>query len=98
MVNLGFGGNESVRCEGCGTEIPAFLDACPYCQGEDEGDETLPCPSCGAEIHEDSQQCPVCDDWVRVTVPRSRARFSTGVIALVLTLLAIAFFLRLVGR
>ncbi|MCA9319133.1 MAG: hypothetical protein KDB53_00290 [Planctomycetes bacterium] len=67
MVDLQFdedGG--SVSCEGCGTEIPAFLEGCPYC--EDEGDDTLPCPSCGQDVHEDSQQCPHCGAYVTMRV------------------------------
>ena len=52
---------ESIVCETCGTELPAFLDACPYC---DDDDVTQPCPSCGADIHYESEQCPACGDWV----------------------------------
>ncbi|HGY91185.1 MAG TPA: hypothetical protein ENK43_08450 [Planctomycetes bacterium] len=64
MVNIEFDpdGEGPILCEGCGTELPAFLDHCPYC--DDEDSDQLPCPECGAMIHEDSEQCPRCKAWV----------------------------------
>lgn len=94
VVELGFGEDGPVICEGCGTELPPFLDGCPYCDGDDEGDDTLPCPACGAEISDLSEQCAVCGAWITPRVPGRRpARVGVWVVvaAIVLLLLALAF-------
>ena len=91
MVEFGFEENEgSVVCEGCGTEIPAFLDGCPYCAGAaGDDDATLPCPSCGADIHELSQQCPVCGAWVKMGAGAVRSRLGWAVAVVVILLLVV---------
>lgn len=92
MVELGFGGDEAMTCEGCGTELPAFLDECPYCAEKDaEGDDTLPCPECGAEISDLAEQCPSCGAWVTTKVPRKGLSFLT-VMAIIMTLLMLLVF------
>lgn len=94
MVEMGFGGDDAVVCEGCGVELPAFLDECPYCSGDDEDDQTLPCPDCGAQIFELSEQCPVCGAWVsmRVSKKSSGSRF-TGLAGRLLVLGLILLFI-----
>ncbi|MEZ6196440.1 MAG: hypothetical protein R3F20_12045 [Planctomycetota bacterium] len=95
-----FDPDEPVRCEGCGEELPAFLDACPYCDGEDEegdvGVETLACPECGVQLYEEAQQCFACGAWVtlRVGEPARRRRLMLLVAAalvVILTVLAVLF-------
>lgn len=89
MVELNLGGDDdAIVCEGCGAELPAFLDGCPYCDDGEEAPEetTLPCPECGVEIHEDSERCPVCGAWV-VMGSRRGGRGARWVVALLILLL-----------
>ena len=90
MVGVEFDENENMTCEGCGAELPAFLDGCPYCD-EELAEETMPCPHCGGQIHEDSQQCPICGDYVSMKlVGKQRDR------RLVYILLAIVLFIAVI--
>ena len=93
MVDLEFQeGDESVECASCGADLPAFLDGCPYCDGDQaEDDDLLNCSACGAEIYGDSVQCPVCGAYATPRVqgrgrPMSRILVFVAV-ALVLILL-----------
>ena len=87
--------DESFRCEGCGTVIPAFIDACPYCEEEDA---TAFCPECGAEVHVESQHCLACDAYItpsagRIT-KRAGARGTLIIILLIFALLTVWVALR----
>ena len=95
MVDIGFDDNaDSFLCEGCGAELPAFLDDCPYCSHADDDDQTSACPSCGAEIYDDAQRCSQCGDWVTVKVEGGHT-FSTGAGKVVLLLVIVALVLYL---
>lgn len=82
--------DDPVPCEGCGTLIPPFLPACPYCDGDDA---TAYCPRCGEEIHVESQQCSACKAWITPTTKPPAVRPAGGrrrlwiVVALLLALI-----------
>ena len=73
QMNFDAGDDAPIVCEGCGTELPPFLDGCPYC--DDASDfyetETAACPECGATIEVDVSSCPVCNRWVKGRVGRT---------------------------
>ena len=94
MVEMRFDGDdEVVTCEGCGTELPGFLDGCPCCSEEEgEEDQTLPCPGCGAAIYEDAEQCPFCGDWVTMGVGKSSSGRLSVIIVILLVILALLFY------
>lgn len=97
MVDVEFdGGGGNIICEGCGTELPAFLDGCPYCSGDEEFDDDpqssdAPCPSCGALIYEDSERCAICGAYVSMRVPTSKSSGSRMVTIIVIVLLVLSF-------
>ncbi|MEE9390893.1 MAG: hypothetical protein V3W41_00130 [Planctomycetota bacterium] len=93
MVNLSFDDEaDNITCEGCGSEIPAFLDGCPYCDDESGEGDTLPCPSCGAEIYDTSEKCAICGAWVTMGHPKRSSSRSWGLwLILLMVVLFIAF-------
>ncbi len=96
MVDVHFDDSDgSITCEGCGSELPAFLDECPYCTGDDEGvqEETeAPCPSCGAMIYDDSERCAICGAYVSMGLGGKGRGSSTWIVIVVLVLVALILF------
>ena len=107
MVDVHFdGSDEPIVCEGCGTELPAFLDACPYCSktdeyesDDDDGGTDAPCPSCGALIYDDSERCAICGAWVSMRVPsqKSGMRSTAMVVVVIILVVSILYLMMAVG-
>ena len=84
MVETGFEESEGeMPCEGCGALLPPFLDACPYCDDDDEEETTLPCPECGVAVFDESQRCPHCGAWITTKVPTKTTSFNKMMILFV---------------
>lgn len=97
MVDVQFDGNDGMMtCEGCGTELPVFLDECPYCSESDDFDEEpsvdveAPCPECGASIYDDSERCSICGAWVSMRLPSGRSGAQQSIVKVVIVLLIIS--------
>ncbi len=97
MVDVQFdnSGDDTLICEGCGTELPAFLDECPYCadDGEYEPESSgteAPCPSCGALIYDDSERCAICGEWVSMRLASGRSGARSVFVGVVVFLLVVA--------